>query len=220
MLVELELGKIRRRVFTQTEQRNFLFTKWTNLIGDNAVGKTAMLKMIGGQSSYECTIHEGTYYLVDESKYPIKYRLRFDKPTTVIKYDPQQLLDKKNLSDGWYYGEIPTEEMLSVTMCQLCGGELQSRYFQYFIKQHYELLHNEQLDKVILFDEVETSLSLKTQKIMFNSWATYAEQSHIQIIMATHSPVAMTYGSCVELTKNYRKYLSNELLQLSMELNK
>lgn len=219
MLVELELGRIRKSVFTQTDQRNFLFTKWTNIIGDNAVGKTAMLKMIGAQSSYESTIHEGTYYLVDELKQPIKYRLRFDKPTTVIKYEPKYLLDSKSRSDNWFYGDIPTEQMLAIQMGELCGGELQTQYFQFFLQKNYDLLHNEQIDKIILFDEIEQSLSLNSQKVMFDSWSTYSAQSHIQIIMATHSPVAMTYGSCIELTKNYRKYMAQQLTKLASELS-
>ena len=218
MLVELELGKIRKNVFSQTDQRNFLFTKWTNIIGDNAVGKTAMLKMIGHQSSYESTLHEGTYYLVDEAKQPIKYRLRFDKPTTIIQYDPQQLLDKKRLSDDWYWGQISTGEMLAITMGELCGGELQSRYFKFFLAKNRDLLYNEQIDKIILFDELETSLSLKSQEVLFDTWSTYSEQPHIQIIMATHSPVAMTHGSCIELTKNYRKYMARHLSKLASEL--
>lgn len=219
MLVELELGKIRKNVFSQTDQRNFLFTKWTNLIGDNAVGKTAMLKMIGAQSSYDSTIHEGTYYLVDEAKQPIKYRLRFDKPTTVIKYEPKYLLDSKSRSDNWFWGDIPTGEMLAITVGELCGGELQSRYFKFFLAKNRDLLYNEQIDKIILFDELETSLSLKSQEVLFHTWSTYSEQPHIQIIMATHSPVAMTYGSCIELTKNYRKYMAQQLANLASELS-
>lgn len=218
MLLELEVGKVRKAVFTQTSQRNFIFTKWTNLIGDNAVGKSAMLKMIGNRSSYDSIIYDGTYYLTDTGKTPIKFRLRFDKPTTIVKYDPRELLDRKSLSDGWFWGSIPTEEMVAVQMADLCGGELQSRYFNYFLKKNYDILHNEQIDKIILFDELETSLSLKSQEVLFRTWSTYSAQPHIQIIMATHSPLAMTHGSCIELTPGYRKYYGNRLLELASEL--
>lgn len=220
MLLELEVGKVRKAVFTRTAQRNFTFTKWTNLIGDNAVGKSAMLKMIGTRSSYDSIIYDGTYYLTDTGKTPIKFRLRFDKPTTIVKYDPREILDKKNLSDGWFWGSIPTEELVAIQMSELCGGELQSRYFSYFIKKNYDVLHNEQLDKIILFDELETSLSLKSQEVLFRTWSTYSSQPHIQIIMATHSPIAMTYGSCIELTPGYRKYYAQKLLTLASELAK
>lgn len=220
MLVELEVGKVRKAVFTQTRQRNFVFSKWTNIVGDNAVGKTAMLKMIGARSSYDSIIYDGTYYLFEEHKTPIKFRLRFDKPTTTVKYDPREILDKKNLSDGWFWGSIPTDDLVAVQMGELCGGELQSRYFNYFLKKNYDLLHNEQIDKIILFDELETSLSLKSQETLLRTWATYSAQSHIQIIMATHSPLAMTYGSCIELSPSYRKYCGNRFLQLASELLK
>ena len=218
MLLELEVGKVRKVVFTRTAQRNFTFTKWTNLIGDNAVGKSAMLKMIGTRSSYDSIIYDSTYYLTDTGKTPIKFRLRFDKPTTIVKYDPRELLDRKSLSDGWFWGSIPTEELIAIQMSELCGGELQSRYFSYFLKKNYDVLHNEQLDKIILFDELETSLSLKSQEVLFRTWSTYSAQPHIQIIMATHSPIAMTYGSCIELSPSYRKYCGNRLLQLASEL--
>lgn len=220
MLLELELGKVRKAVFHQTRQQTFLFTKWTNIVGDNAVGKTAMLKMIGSQSSYESIIHDGLYYLADQNKQPIKYRLHFDKPTRILKYDPSELLDSSKLHDGWYGGQIPSEEMVAIRMDNYCAGELQSRYFQWFIKQNYQVLHDEAIDKIILFDEPEVSLSLNSQKTMFKSWSTYSVQSHIQIIMATHSPIAMTHGSCIELSPNYRKYMANNLLQLASELAK
>lgn len=220
MLLELEIGKVRKAVFTQTSQRSFVFSKWTNIIGDNAVGKSAMLKMIGHRSSYDTIIYDGTYYLFEERKTPIKFRLRFDKPTTIIKYNPRELLDRKNLSDGWFWGSIPTEELVAVQMSELCNGELQSRYFSYFLKKNYDVLHNEQIDKIILFDELETSLSLKSQEVLFRTWSTYSAQPHIQIIMATHSPIAMTYGSCIELTPGYRKYYAQKLLALASELAK
>lgn len=220
MLVELELGKIRKAVFHQTRERTFLFDKWTNIIGDNATGKSAMLKMIGARDSYETIIYDGTYWLVDQGKQPIKYRLRFDKPTSIIWYNPKELLDGQELSNGWFWGSISAEDMIAIKMGGLCGAELQERYFSLFLKKHYDLLHNESIDKIMIFDEPENSLSLKMQEVVFNVWASYSAQPHIQVIMATHSPIAMTKGKCLELTPNYRKYYADKLLNLSMELAK
>lgn len=216
MLISLELGKQRLMVFKKTKNQVFYFGGWTNIIGDNATGKTAMLTMIRQYEGNDL-IYNGEYKLDQGGS--IKYKLSFDKPTRVIVYDPSEITDKYNRNNNFLYGVMDPQWIADLCYSNYSQLEIESMYFSYFFKKHKQTLQDNSVDTIILFDEPERSASLLSQQFIFKSIKTYADQPHIQVIMATHSIIAMTMSYCVELCPKYKSKLAKLVSKIAKDLD-
>lgn len=201
MIKKIYLIKNQSHYFPETSQTVFEFSPgWNTFFGDNGSGKTTILNCLD-RSGWPDGFSESNL-----SAHPsLVYKVEVERDTRVIRYDPDYIYQKDKISDDFDFGVISKEDFARFTFFRESRGQETAWYFSHFLKLHGKELHDRSTDIAVLFDEPERSLSLINQTYFYKTLRTWADQEHIQIICASHSPLLLHQFSdkVTELSSNY-----------------
>lgn len=198
--------------FPKTKQRVFEFDRgWNTLVGDNGTGKTTILN---------CLDRSGWPDGICQSNLPsvpsLLYKVEVEGDTRVIRYEAEYIFQKDRIKEDFDSRIIDRDDLARFTFFRESRGQDVAWYFQHFLKLHHKELHDTSSDIVVLIDEPENSLSLVNQSYFYKTLRTWADQDHIQIVCASHSPILMHKYSdkMFELSPNYIKRIDKELAKI------
>ncbi len=198
--------------FPRTKQRVFEFDRgWNTLVGDNGTGKTTILN---------CLDRSGWPDGICQSNLPsvpsLLYKVEVEGDTRVIRYEAEYIFQKDRIKEDFDSRIIDRDDLARFTFFRESRGQDVAWYFQHFLKLHHKELHDTSSDIVVLIDEPENSLSLVNQSYFYKTLRTWADQDHIQIVCASHSPILMHKYSdkMFELSPNYIKRIDKELAKI------
>ena len=198
--------------FPKTKQRVFEFDRgWNTLVGDNGTGKTTILN---------CLDRSGWLDGICQSNLPsvpsLLYKVEVEGDTRVIRYEAEYIFQKDKIKEDFDSRIIDRDDLARFTFFRESRGQDVAWYFQHFLKLHHKELHDTSSDIVVLIDEPENSLSLVNQSYFYKTLRTWADQDHIQIVCASHSPILMHKYSdkMFELSPNYIKRIDKELAKI------
>ena len=212
MIKKLTLVKNFCHYFPKTQQRVFEFDSgWNTIVGDNGTGKTTILNCLD-RSGWPDGICQSNLY----SEPSMTYKIDVEGDTRVIRYKAEYIFQKDQIKDDFDLGVISAQDFARFTFFRESRGQDAVWYFQHFLKLYHKELHDTSSDIVILIDEPENSLSLVNQSYFYKTLRTWADQDHIQIICASHSPILMHKYSdkMFELSPNYIERIDKELSKI------
>lgn len=212
MIKKLTLVKNFCHYFPKTRQRVFEFgSEWNTLVGDNGTGKTTILNCLD-RSGWSDGINQSSLSSVPS----LIYKVEVERNTRVIRYQAEYVYQRDKIKEDFDLGVISTQDFARFTFFRESRGQDAVWYFQHFLKLHHKELHDTSSDIVILIDEPENSLSLVNQSYFYKSLRTWANQEHIQIVCASHSPILMHKYSdkMFELSPNHIKRIDKELSKI------
>lgn len=216
MLKKITLIKNFCHYFPKTRQRVFeLSDGWNTFVGDNGTGKTTILNCLDSGLDIT-TLDDGVNQRYLNSVPAMHFEVEADGDTRIIRYDPEYVYQKNSIKDDFDLGIINHEDFARFTLFRESRGQDAVWYFKHFLKLYREELYDRSSDIVVLIDEPENSLSLINQAYFYKTLRTWADQEHIQIICASHSPLLMHKFSdkVFELSNNYIKRTDKELFKL------
>lgn len=216
MIKKITLIKNFCHYFPKTRQRVFeLSGGWNTFVGDNGTGKTTVLNCL--DSGLDITeMSDGTHKLYLNSVPALHFEIEVERDTRIIRYESEYVYQKNRIKDDFDTGVIDHDDFARFTVFRESRGQDSVWYFKHFLKLYYKELHDRSSDIAVLIDEPENSLSLINQSYFYKSLRTWADQEHIQIICASHSPLLMHKFSdkVFELSNNYIKRVDRELSKL------
>lgn len=201
MIKKITLLKNFTNYFPKTQQRVFEFDSgWNTLAGDNGTGKTTILNCID-RSGWPDGINQSSLSSVPS----LIYKVEVERNTRVIRYQAEYVYQRDKIKEDFDLGIIGTDDFARFTFFRESRGQDAAWYFQHFLKLYHKELHDASSDIAVLIDEPENSLSLVNQSYFYKALRTWADQEHIQIISASHSPLLFHQYSdnVIELSPNY-----------------
>lgn len=208
MLTKIVIPKIKNKAiyFPYSNKLTFKFKPGINcIIGPNASGKTTLLKSISYNDSFEPG-RTKVYYPADvENEYYCN--VYFNEAiinNNIFWYDPSEYAKyNRNTIDSAMRNQLYSKA-LNLTMFRRSEAECSAMYYQDWISKNRVKLSQK---SIILIDEIENSNSVDTLKtIMYVFKSLCNNNPSLQILIATHSLVVLTYAdNVIELKPNYLK---------------
>lgn len=209
MIKKLTLVKNFCHYFPKTKQRVFEFSNgWNTFFGDNGTGKSTVLNCLD-RSGWPAGSSESNL----TSNPMLFYQLEVEGDTRVIRYGADYIYRQDVIAADFNHGILGVNDLARFTFDKHSRGQDSGWYFSHFCDLYMKDLHDTSSDIAVLIDEPENSLSLFNQMYFYKALRTWADQKHIQIICASHSPILMHKFSdkVFELSPNYIKRIDKDL---------
>lgn len=210
--VQLKYAKTRKILFPKLIKKSKLDTSASIIavIGENASGKTNLLKIIKNAMLQKKTgLVSASTQLIQESVYTCQVQV--NEIAEVLEYEPTKYSKHVTLEDQ----NIPVDLWMDLKLFRASESECSSLYFTEFFKEHKNIIQS-QKPYALFIDEPENSLDPSTIDAFLRTVRSWTQNKNAQVFITTHSLFVLEYADKIlELQPNYLKTLAKRWNEVS-----